>query len=129
MAGASKSAARGKTASAVLGARGEQLAAAYLEGRAMVVLDRNWRCRDGELDLVALDGDEVVFVEVKTRSGTGFGLPAEAVTKDKENRIRRLAGLWLATHRASWTGVRFDVIGIVLPGVGQATIEHYTGAF
>lgn len=129
MAGASNSAARGKSASAVLGARGEQLAAAYLEQRAMVVLDRNWRCRDGELDLVARDGDEIVFVEVKTRSGTGFGLPAEAVTNQKAHRIRRLAGQWLAEHVEGWAGVRFDVVGIVLPHSGPATIEHYAGAF
>lgn len=129
MAGVRNSAADGKTESASLGARGEQLAAEYLERQAMVVLDRNWRCRDGELDLVALDGDEVVFVEVKTRSGIGFGLPAEAVTRRKAHRIRRLAGLWLSIHRASWAGVRFDVVGIVCPRSGPVAIEHYRGAF
>ena len=129
MAGASEAIRRGSRDSAALGARGEQIAADYLESESMTVLDRNWRCRDGELDLVALDGAELVFVEVKTRSGIGFGLPAEAVTSQKARRIRRLASQWLAEHIEGWSQVRFDVVGIVLPSSGEATIEHYVGAF
>ncbi len=119
----------GQTDAAALGVRGEQLAADYLEQRSATVLARNWRCRDGELDLVALDGDEIVFVEVKTRSGIGFGMPAEAVTNQKAQRIRKLASLWLGAHREGWAQVRFDVIGIVVQGSGPASIEHYKGAF
>ncbi|WP_024796704.1 YraN family protein [Tomitella biformata] len=112
-----------------LGVRGERLAAAYLEGQGWTVLDRNWRCRNGELDLVAMDGDEIVFVEVKTRRGTGFGMPGEAVTNQKAQRIRRLASLWLTARREVWSYVRFDVIGIVVPITGDASLEHYEGAF
>ncbi len=129
MAGASDEIGRGSRDSAALGAKGEQIAAEYLERESMTVLDRNWRCRDGELDLVARDGTEIVFVEVKTRSGIGFGLPAEAVTSRKAQRIRRLASQWLAEHIGGWAQVRFDVVGIVLPSSGEATIEHYAGAF
>lgn len=118
-----------RTGAAELGAQGEQIAAEYLERQSMVVLARNWRCRDGELDLVVMDGREIVFVEVKTRSGTGYGLPAEAVTHEKAQRIRRLAGQWLTEHVEGWSDVRFDVVGIVLRSSGPATVEHYAGAF
>ena len=81
------------------------------------VVDRNWRCRDGELDIVAAKGNKMVFCEVKTRSGTGFGAPAEAVGHTKQARIRRLAARWLAENgdrrdRRSWT-VRFDVAAVL----------------
>jgi putative endonuclease len=66
-----------------LGRRGEDLAASYLESHGLVVLSRNWRCREGELDLVLTDGEQVVVCEVKTRAGTGFGTPAEAVDDEK----------------------------------------------
>lgn len=127
--GAGESGTRVRSAAALLGAQGEQMAADYLAGESMTVLDRNWRCRDGELDLVALDGDEIVFVEVKTRTGNGYGMPAEAVTARKAQRIRRLATQWLGEHMDGWRNIRFDVIGIIVPGAGPATIEHYTGAF
>lgn len=118
-----------RTVAGELGARGEAIAAEYLQRQSMTVLARNWRCRDGELDLVVLDGGEIVFVEVKTRSGTAFGLPAEAVTNLKAQRIRRLASAWLAAHMEGWSQVRFDVVGIVIPGSGPMTIEHYAGVF
>ncbi len=73
-----------------LGRRGEDVAVDYLEKRGLVVLSRNWRCREGELDVVATDADKLVVLEVKTRSGTGFGAPAEAVTGRKAARIRRV---------------------------------------
>ncbi len=78
-----------------LGRHGEDVAAQYLAERGMVVLSRNWRCREGELDLVATDRKRLVVCEVKTRSGLGFGGPAEAVTPAKAARIRRLAVTWL----------------------------------
>lgn len=93
------------------------------------MLSRNWRCREGELDLVATDGECLVVCEVKTRSGTGFGLPVEAVTAAKIHRIRRLAGLWLSTYRVGWCEVRFDVISVLWPPDGPARIEHVQGAF
>ncbi len=81
----------------VLGRRGEDLAARFLEQQGLVVLSRNWRCRHGEVDLVATDADKLVVCEVKTRSGTRFGEPAEAVTGRKAARIRRVTQAWLAS--------------------------------
>ena len=95
-----------------LGAAGEDLAAAWYVARGYRVVCRNWRCRDGELDLVVRKGRQLVFVEVKTRRTDRFGIPAEAVTRAKQVRIRRLAGLYLdaSGERGS---LRFDVVGIL----------------
>ncbi|MFZ4373549.1 MAG: YraN family protein [Mycobacterium sp.] len=96
-----------------LGALGEQLAVEHLRALGLRILARNWRCRSGELDVIAADGDRtVVFIEVKTRSGDGFGGIAEAVTRAKVRRIRRLAGIWLAGQDTGWAQVRIDVIGV-----------------
>lgn len=114
-----------------LGRRGEDLAAAYLTEHGLVVLVRNWRCAEGELDIIATDGvDTVVFCEVKTRGGTGFGTPLEAITQAKRRRIRRLAFLWMATIRPQgWPRLRFDVVGIVLRGGARPELTHVAGAF
>ncbi len=113
-----------------LGRRGEDIAAEYLQRQGLVVMSRNWRCAEGELDIVATDGiSTVVFCEVKTRSGTGFGTPAEAVTRSKRRRIRRLANLWLAKGHAGWTNLQFDVIGIVIKGDAEPEIDHIREAF
>lgn len=92
-----------------LGAHGEGRAARWYEARGYTVLDRNWRCREGELDLVLARGRTVVFCEVKTRSSTAYGTPAEAVTRTKQLRIRRLAMRWLDEHAARAGSLRFDV--------------------
>ncbi|MEO9223351.1 MAG: YraN family protein [Mycobacteriaceae bacterium] len=112
-----------------LGARGEAVAARYLGRHGLVVLDRNWRCREGEIDLVATDGTTVVIVEVKTRSGTGYGHPAEAVTPRKLARLQRLAQLWLAAHRVGWVEVRFDVIAVLARPGAPVEVEHFPGVF
>jgi putative endonuclease len=112
-----------------LGRRGEAVAVEYLEGRGLVVLSRNWRCRDGELDVVATDDGRLVVCEVKTRSGTRYGLPAEAVTGTKAARIRRLAHHWCAAHRVGWTDIRYDVCAVLLEPGRPATVHHYAGAF
>lgn len=114
---------------AELGARGEALAALHLVEAGMEILDRNWRCRYGELDIVARDGDITVFVEVKTRSGTAFGTPAEAVTYAKQQRIRKLAMAWLSDRESPWVRIRFDVVGIVLSRDGEPSISHLSGVF
>lgn len=95
-----------------LGAFGEQATARWYERAGYVVLDRNWRSRDGEIDLVVALGDVVVFCEVKTRSSTRFGLPAEAVTWRKQARLRRLAAQWLAASSRHPPQVRFDVASV-----------------
>lgn len=110
-----------------VGRYGEKLAAARLADAGWQVLDRNWRGTGGELDLVALDGDVLVTVEVKTRRGTGFGHPAEAVTAAKLARLRRLTGEWLTTHEVRARSVRIDVVAIILPRSGAARVEHLRG--
>jgi putative endonuclease len=112
-----------------LGRRGEDLAAKHLESLGLVVLCRNWRCREGERDLVATDGKTLVVCEVKTRSGTGFGAPEEAVTHEKRERIRRLTGQWLRTFNVGWCPIRFDVISIVAPAGEVPRLKHIPGAF
>ncbi|HTF48269.1 MAG TPA: YraN family protein [Pseudonocardia sp.] len=112
-----------------LGRRGEDLAVEYLQRRGFVVLSRNWRCRDGELDVVAVDQTRLVVCEVKTRSGTAFGEPAEAVTRSKAARIRRVTQAWLSEHQVRWCEIRFDVVAVLAPPGGPVTMQHYESAF
>jgi putative endonuclease len=112
-----------------LGRRGEDEAVRYLEQRGLVVLSRNWRCRDGELDVVAVQGDQLVVCEVKTRAGTRFGEPAEAVTAQKIARIRRVTQAWLAAHHVPWCGIRFDVVAVLMEPGRPVTLQHYEAAF
>ncbi|HEY7718345.1 MAG TPA: YraN family protein [Pedococcus sp.] len=118
---------RADTGTRALGAYGERLAARYLQERGMVVLDRNWRCEHGEIDLVVLDGDCLVVCEVKTRRSVAFGEPVEAVTRRKAARLRRLASAWLAAHDARPNGVRIDVVGIMRPPTGPVVLRHLRG--
>jgi putative endonuclease len=113
----------------VLGKRGEDLAVDYLRERGFVVLARNWRCREGEIDVLATDRARLVVCEVKTRSGTAFGPPAEAVTPVKAARIRRVAQAWLAEHQVRWCEIRFDVLAILVAPRGEVTVQHYESAF
>lgn len=111
-----------------VGAYGERVAVRALQAAGWEILDRNWRGRDGELDVVARDGEDVVVVvEVKTRTGTGFGHPAEAVTPVKLARLRRLAGEWLSTHEVRAAGVRIDVVAVLRGRTGAAVVEHLRG--
>jgi putative endonuclease len=112
-----------------LGSYGERVAVRVLTEAGLQVLDRNWRCRDGELDVVARDGDALVFCEVKTRTGVGFGHPAEAVTPAKRARLRRLARAWLAVHEHHAPDLRFDVVGVQVPVSGPARVTHLRNAF
>ncbi len=111
-----------------VGRFGEDLAADYLGDAGLRILERNWRCRDGELDIVAVDGEVLVFVEVKTRSGVGFGDPAEAVNRAKVSRLRRLAVRWLVEHDDTyWPQLRFDVVAVVRLGPGGPSVRHLPG--
>ncbi|MEE2033793.1 YraN family protein [Rhodococcus chondri] len=107
-----------------VGALGEDLAAEFLESTGMVILERNWRTRYGELDLIARDGAVLVFVEVKTRTGLGYGTPAEAVTAAKADRIRRLAGQWLARQTRRWQHIRVDVVTVLLARGSAPVVTH-----
>lgn len=110
-----------------VGAYGERVAAAHLVAAGMVILDRNWRCPAGELDIVARDGDTLVFCEVKTRTGTGYGSPLEAVTARKAARLRRLAATWLQESGVRVPDVRIDLVGVLRPRRGAAQVEHVRG--
>lgn len=110
-----------------VGAYGERVAARFLEEAGLTVLDRNWRCSAGELDLVLTDGPALVFCEVKTRSGLGYGDPAEAVGLVKAARLRRLAMLWLEEHGSGWSEIRFDVVSVLRSTRGAATVRHLQG--
>jgi putative endonuclease len=111
----------------VLGRLGEDAAASHLAGLGWTIIERNWRCVEGELDIVAQDGSGLVVCEVKTRSGLDYGTPVEAVTPAKAARLRRLAARWLATHGIGPTAVRIDVIGLVSEGAGRFSVDHLKG--
>ena len=96
-----------------LGARGESAAVRYLVRLGWTILDRNWRCREGELDIVAHDGSRPVVCEVKTRSSTDYGDPLEAITPDKARRLRRLAWRWAAENGVPGAGIGVDVLALV----------------
>lgn len=114
---------------AEIGALGEQLATDHLIAVGLRILARNWRCRYGELDVIAVDAttNTVVFVEVKTRTGDGFGGLAEAVTAQKAHRLRRLAAIWLAAQEHRWAAVRIDVIGVRIGRRRTPEISHLQG--
>lgn len=114
-----------------LGRWGEDLAAQHLTATGARVLARNWRCREGELDIVALEPDgTVVFCEVKTRSGVGFGDPAEAVGPVKARRLRAVSCRWLAAHRpAGSRELRFDVVTVVRERGSPPRVVHLRAAF
>lgn len=132
-----------------VGRYGERVALRHVVSRGWQVLDTNWRGKDGELDIVALDGDVLVVIEVKTRSGHGFGHPAEAVTPRKLARIKRLTGQWLTAFRerlaaarlaeeampgspvpvlpdvrTRFGAIRIDVLAVTLQPQGPAVVEH-----
>jgi putative endonuclease len=108
----------------LLGRQGEQLAADFLTEAGLELLDRNWRCREGEIDIVAAAGRTLVICEVKTRSDTRFGSPLEAVTRTKARRLRRLAVLWVLAHGVLYDEVRIDVVGVLRTAPGKFEIEH-----
>jgi putative endonuclease len=112
-----------------VGAYGERVAAGRLVEAGLIVLDRNWRCPRGEIDIIARDGATIVFCEVKTRRSAAFGSPLEAVTPAKARRLRRLAAAWLAEHPDVRGPVRFDVISVEPQRAGPALVEHLRDAF
>ena len=111
----------------VLGQEGEQAAVSYLEGCGFRILDRNWRCADGEIDIVAVERQTFVVCEVKTRSGTRYGTPLDAVGRTKQRRLRRLAAAWLNAHGIRFEQIRIDVLGLLYEASGGFTIEHVRG--
>lgn len=107
-----------------LGARGEEAVAIWYQERGYEIVVRNWRCREGELDLIVRDGRAFVFCEVKTRTTDAFGAPVEAVNRAKQERLRRLAARWLSEAPLRPREIRFDVASVM----GEK-IEVLEGAF
>ncbi|GAB0107536.1 YraN family protein [Nocardia sp. JMUB6875] len=112
-----------------LGAQGEELAARFLREAGMEIVDRNWRCRSGEIDIIGRDGEVTVFVEVKTRRGLTCGPPQEAVTYLKQQRIRTAAQYWLREQPGPWRRVRFDVVAVLLRLGREPEIRHLKAVF
>lgn len=110
-----------------VGRYGEDIAVAALSTAGWQIIARNWRSAQGEIDVIARDGQTLVVVEVKTRNGTQYGHPAQAVTAPKLARLRRLTAQWLS-EQDEWIGeVRIDVVAVVLRRAGQPQIEHLVG--
>ncbi len=112
-----------------LGKWGENLAAAHLVTEGLVLLDRNWRTSSGEIDIIAKEGDSLIFCEVKTRRGKAFGEGAEAVTGRKSQRLRLLATQWLALSGIRPRSIRFDVVSVLLSPGQPPVISHLRDAF
>lgn len=110
----------------LLGRAGEERAARYLTALGYIVLDRNWRCDQGEIDIVAMHGGRLCVVEVKTRSSECFGHPFDAVDERKRRRLWRLASAWREAHADLARGLelRLDIVGITGPNPATAEIEH-----
>ena len=111
----------------LLGQQGEQLAADFLTDAGLEILDSNWRCRHGEIDIVALDGQTLVICEVKTRSGVRFGTPVEAITRQEAARLRRLAVAWVTAHGLFFEEIRIDAVGVLRAASGEFSVEHVSG--
>ncbi|HET6739985.1 MAG TPA: YraN family protein [Kribbella sp.] len=111
-----------------VGQYGEDLAARYLTSNGFSVLERNWRCELGEIDIVAREDDTLVICEVKTRRGLNYGTPLEAITYKKLTTLRRLAGRWLQTHQVRAAAIRIDVVAIVFDNNTPPQVDHLRGA-
>lgn len=108
-----------------LGTRGEEFTVRYLQQRGYRIIDRNWRIKEGEIDIVAFSPEsEIVFVEVKTRSSAAFGDPLESISTEKVHRIQRLALAWLATHQRLGHSYRIDVSGVLAGRSGELSIDY-----
>ncbi len=112
-----------------LGKRGEDAAAKFLHRHGYDVVERNWTCFAGEADIIARDGDTLVFVEVKTRRGTDHGFPGEAVGPAKRERYERIALAYATERGMDGALVRFDVVSIVVTSAGRAVVRHHINAF
>lgn len=110
-----------------LGRFGEDVAVRHLQHDGFTVLERNWRCALGEVDIVARDGDVLVICEVKTRRSVRFGTPLEAVTPAKARRLRRLAAQWMHDNGTRSGSIRIDVVGVLADGIGPVRVQHVKG--
>lgn len=113
----------------MVGSQGEELAVTFLEKQGYALLERNYRCKGGEVDIIARDAKTVVFVEVKTRRTSSYGVPQLAVTPFKQRQIMKAALTWLASHRKLEAPARFDVIAITIQGDREPVFDHIKNAF
>jgi putative endonuclease len=111
-----------------VGQFGEDLASRYLTTQGLVILERNWRCGLGEIDIVAREGDTLVICEVKTRRGLGYGSPLESITYRKLTTLRKLAGAWLRSHQVRPREVRIDIVAVMLSQGAPPQVDHLRGA-
>lgn len=112
-----------------LGQKGERAAASFLENRGLTILDRNWKCSYGEVDIVAKEEDTLIFCEVKTRRSSAAGFPEESVTLAKQKRYSRIAGVYTSRFEEEYTNIRFDVIAIFVLTDSQALLRYIKNAF
>jgi putative endonuclease len=112
-----------------LGRYGEAIAARCLTDTGHRLIETNWRCARGEIDIIAAAGRTLIICEVKTRSSLAFGEPAEAVDEAKARRLRLLTAQWLAEHPGSWESIRFDVVSVLCRARGPAQVRHLRAAF
>jgi putative endonuclease len=115
-----------RTTNAV-GQYGEDLAARYLVDNGFTILDRNWRCAQGEIDIVAREQQTLVVCEVKTRRGLNYGSPLESITYRKLTKLRQLVGQWLRQHDLRPGEVRIDIVAVLLPHHGVPSVDHVRG--
>jgi len=118
----------GHSETMTLGSRGEEIALDYLRQRSYRILETNYRCKCGEIDIIARDGSVLVFVEVKTRRTASYGPPQLSVTPFKQRQISKAALTYLVKHRLMESNARFDVIGVLLQG-GGSMVDHIKNAF
>mgnify|MGYP006197086785 CR=1 FL=1 len=112
-----------------IGAYGEDVAARHLADLGMTVLERNWRCAEGEVDILLRDGATLVVCEVKTRTSLVAGTPHEAITDDKLARLKRLGERWAAERGIRPSGIRIDLVAVLRPRTGPAVVDHVQGLF
>jgi putative endonuclease len=112
-----------------LGNQGEDLACAYLKNQGAEIIERNWKCQAGEADVIVREGDDIVFVEVKTRSSDSAGFPEEAVDYKKRRRYEKIAMEYLFSHDLPAARVRFDVLALLLSNNGKAFLRHHRDAY
>lgn len=114
-----------------LGRRGEELAVRYLEEHDIRILERNYHFEKSEVDIIAYNGRQIIFAEVKTRSGTAYGQPEDAVDAEKKKSLYKVADAWLYERKMEGAPVRFDIISVVIypEDAENPHIEHFEGAF
>lgn len=116
---------KNKSGNRTIGAFGEDAVVDFIRVRGLTLLDRNWRIREGEIDIIAkLDDGTLVFIEVKTRTSVAFGHPLEAISSDKARRLQRLALAWLATHQSLGCEYRIDCAAVLISKGGKYSVEY-----